>query len=93
MKGSSEQESAGRLHENILERGDELLSQLVTESQNIKDIGKFETDLVNRRNELLFKLGDQVDSAREALRQVEQMEKRLRKHLSQLESLKRVLGG
>ena len=89
---SHDQDSSNRISGDVIQRAEELLSQLIIESQSIGDLQSAEQDIGNKRNELLFKLNDQIDNTKEVLRQIEDMEKRLKKNLSQLESLRRVLG-
>lgn len=93
MGSSSEQHPTSKIQKDIIDRGEELLAQLTKESQSLESIGSVDVELAARRNELLFKLNDQIENAKEALQQIQQMEKRLKKNLNQLESMRRILGG
>lgn len=92
MGSSGEQHPTGKIQRDIFDRGEELLAQLVKESQSLGNIGSVDAELATRRNELLFKLNDQIEHTKEALQQIQQIERRLKKNLNQLESLRHILG-
>jgi len=72
-------------------RESELLSQIMGAEGEIKALEGFEGDLGARRNEILFKVQTQMEDTRNHLREAEQLVERLKKHLSQLEGIHRIL--
>ena len=91
MGSSGEQHPPSSIQRDIIDRGEELLAQLAKEGQKLGDIGRVDAELSTRRNELLFRLNDQIENTKRVLQQTQEMEKRLKKHLNQLESLRRIL--
>lgn len=89
MKGSDR--SYSQLNKEQLGRENELLAQLLGSADELKDLGAFEADLGVRRNEILFKVTVEIEDTKNALRQAEQLVGRLKRHLSQLEGLHRIL--
>lgn len=83
--------SYGQLKKEQLGRESELLSQLLGSASELKDLVTFEADIGVRRNEILFKVTVEIEDTKNALRQAEQLVDRLKKHLSQLEGLHRIL--
>ncbi|HEX76142.1 MAG TPA: hypothetical protein G4O12_06115 [Dehalococcoidia bacterium] len=83
--------SYSQLKKEQLGRESELLSQLLGSVSELKDLATFEADLGLRRNEILFKVTVEIEDTRNALKQAEQLVDRLKKHLSQLEGLHRIL--
>ncbi len=85
---------ANRSFEHIkkgqMQRESELYSQLLGKSE-FSDLESFEADLGIRRNELLFKIQADMEDTRNALKQAEQLTERLRKRLSELEGMYRIL--
>jgi len=73
-----------------LGRERELLSQLLGKSE-FGDLETFEADLSVRRNELLFKIQTDMEDTKNALKQAEQLTERLRRRLSELEGMYRIL--
>ncbi len=73
-----------------MQRESELYSQLLGKSE-YGDLESFEADLGIRRNELLFKIQSDMEDTRNALKQAEQLAERLRKRLSELEGMYRIL--
>jgi hypothetical protein len=68
----------------------ELLSRLIDEI-GMEDLINFETDLSGRQNQVLFQIATEIEDTEGALRQAEQLIKKLKKHLEQLKDLQRVL--
>ena len=68
----------------------ELLSRLIDEI-GMEDLINFETDLSGRQNQILFQIATEMEDTESALRQAEQLIKKLKKHLEQLKDLQRVL--
>jgi len=83
--------SYSELKRDQLGRENELLSQLMGNINELKDLSAFEADLGIRRNEILFKVTVEMEDTKNALKQAEQLVVRLKKHLSQLEGLNRAL--
>ena len=71
-------------------RESELLSQLLGKSE-FGDLETFEADSAIRRNELLFKIQTDMEDTKNALKQAEQLTDRLRRRLSELEGMYRIL--
>ena len=69
MGNSGEQHPTSRIQRDIIDRGEELLEQLTKESQSLGNIDRVDSELATQRNELLFKLNDQIENAKEALQQ------------------------
>jgi hypothetical protein len=77
-------------NEQVSREGD-LLSNLLASSEELKNLAGLEADLSVRRNEILFKVQVQIEDTTSQLKQAEQLVERLKKHLSQLEGLHRIL--
>ena len=73
------------------EEADEAMSQIAAQAASLTTSGKIGTDLDNQRNELLWKITAQIDETKSNLEQAEMTVKSLKKHLTQLESLKKIL--
>jgi hypothetical protein len=69
------------------------LDQLIREADVLRASTGVDTDIANRRNELLWKITAEIDDAKLALERLEDTKERLKKHLKQLKSLLKVLGG
>lgn len=82
--------SFGELHEEQVRREGDLLSCLMGKTE-VEKLTSFEAELSERRGEALFKLAMDVEDTENALRQVEQLAQRLKKHLAQLKDLQRTL--
>ena len=83
--------SYSQLKKEQLGRESELLSQILGSASELKDLTTFEADIGIRRNEILFKVTVEIEDTKNALKQAEQLVDRLKKHLSQLEGLHRIL--
>ncbi len=68
----------------------ELLSRLIDEI-GMEDLINFEADLSGRQNQVLFQIATEIEDTESALRQAEQLIKKLKKHLEQLKDLQRAL--
>ncbi|MBM3172163.1 MAG: hypothetical protein FJZ85_00285 [Chloroflexi bacterium] len=55
------------------------------------DLETFAADSDVRKNELLFKITTQIEDAKKALKQAEQLTERLRKRVAELEGMYRIL--
>ena len=80
-----------QLKKTQMGRENDFLSNLLESSEELKNLSSFEADLGVRRNEILFKVQMQMEDTRSQLRQAEQLVDRLKKHLTQLEGLHRLL--
>lgn len=83
--------SFGQLKKDQLGREGELLSKLMGSAEELKALAGFEDDLGARRNEILFKVQNEMEDTRNSLKEAEQLVERLKKHLSQLEGIQRIL--
>ena len=82
--------SFGELNNEQAQRESDALSYLVDASQ-IGKLANLETELGERRSEILFKVVTDIEDTENALIEVGQLEQRLKKHLEQLKDLQRVL--
>ena len=71
-------------------RENELLSQLLGKSE-FGNLEAFEANSAVRRNELLFKIQTDMEDTKNALKQAEQLTERLRRRLSDLQGMYRIL--
>ncbi len=88
MKGADK--SFEQIKKGQMGRESELYSQLLGKSE-FGDLETFEADSAVRRNELLFKIQTDMEDVRNALKQAEQLTERLRRRLSELEGMYRIL--
>jgi hypothetical protein len=68
-----------------------LYSKLLAESGEFGSLETFEADSAVRRNELLFKIQTDMEDTKNALKQAEQLTERLRRRLSDLQGMYRIL--
>jgi len=68
----------------------EFLSHIMGEL-GMEGLAQVETDLAERQNKVLFEIATEIEDTEGALRQAEQLVKRLKKRLDQLKDLQRVL--
>ena len=64
------------------------------ESSFLSEVGEladFETDLGQRRNEILFKITTEMEDTKNALNQVDKLAQRLKKYLDRLEKIYQTL--
>jgi hypothetical protein len=88
MQGADK--SFEKIKKGQMGRESELLSQLLGKSE-FGDLETFEADSAIRRNELLFKIQTDMEDTKNALKQAEQLAERLRRRLSELEGMYRIL--
>ena len=88
MKGADK--SFEQIKKGQVGRESELMSQLLGKSE-FGDLETFEADSAVRRNELLFKIQNDMEDTKNALKQAEQLTERLRRRLSELEGMYRIL--
>ena len=67
------------------------LDDFSSELGSLEDLQGFEGDLTTRRKEILFKVTTEMEDTQTALRKAEELAARLRKHLTLLEGLQRLL--
>ncbi len=88
MKGADK--SFEQIKKGQIGRESELYSQMLSKSE-FGDLETFEADSAVRRNELLFKIQNDMEDTRVALKQAEQLTERLRRRLNELEGMYRIL--
>jgi hypothetical protein len=88
MKGADK--SFEQIKKGQAGREGDLYSQLTGKGE-FGDLETFEADSAVRRNELLFKIQTDMEDAKNALKQAEQLTDRLRRRLSELEGMYRIL--
>jgi hypothetical protein len=88
MKGADK--SFEQIKKGQTGRDSELYSQLIGKGE-FGDLETFEADSAVRRNELLFKIQTDMEDTKNALKQAEQLTERLRRRLSDLEGMYRIL--
>ncbi|MBI2957976.1 MAG: hypothetical protein HYY32_03945 [Chloroflexi bacterium] len=74
-----------------MDEAEQAMRQLSNQAAALTATGKLDSDLDNQRNELLWKITAQIDETRSSLEQVAETEKRLKKHLTQLQALKKIM--
>jgi predicted DNA-binding protein len=57
----------------------------------LEELSDFETDLGQRRQEILFKITTEMEDTKNALNQVEQLAQRLKKYLERLRKIHQTL--
>ena len=82
--------SFGQLNSEQAQRENDFLSYLAGENET-EELANFEAELSQRRSEILFKVTTDIEDTENALKHVEQLAQRLKKHLEQLKGLQRVL--
>lgn len=80
-----------RLSTAGMDEAEQAVSQLSNQAAALTATGKLDSDLDNQRNELLWKITAQIDETKVSLEQIAETEKRLKKHLTQLQSLKKII--
>jgi hypothetical protein len=83
--------SFSQIKKDQIGRESDLLNQMMGTEEELKVLEGFEGDLGNRQNELLFKVQTQMEDTRNDLKKAEQLVERLKKRLSQLEGMHRIL--
>jgi len=69
----------------------QFLDDVTSELGNLEDLSNFEGDLVTRRKEILFRVTTEMEDTQTALKRAEELVARLRKHITLLEGLQRLL--
>jgi hypothetical protein len=80
-----------KIKKDQMGRESELYSQLMDKAGEFGNLETFEADSAIRRNELLFKIQTDMEDTKNALKQAEQLTERLRRRLSDLEGMYRIL--
>lgn len=85
---------------NILKSFEELINEQTQRESNllshlmggteVEDLAHFEAGLAERQSQILFGITTDIEDTENALKQVEQLVQRLKKHLEQLKGLQRV---
>jgi hypothetical protein len=88
MKGADK--SFEQIKKGQTGREGDLYSQLIGKGE-FGDLETFEADSAVRRNELLFKIQNDMEDTKNALKQAEQLTDRLRRRLNELEGMYRIL--
>jgi hypothetical protein len=88
MKGADK--SFEQIKKGQMGREGDLYSQLISKGE-FGDLETFEADSAVRRNELLFKIQNDMEDTKNALKQAEQLTDRLRRRLNELEGMYRIL--
>lgn len=83
--------SFNQIKKDQLGREGDLLNQLMGSEEELKVLAGFEGELGTKRNEFLFKVQAQMEDTRNRLREAEQLVERLKRYLSQLEGIHRIL--
>ena len=91
MKQREPDKNFNQLKKDQMGREGNLLSSLLGDNAEMKDMSQFEADLSVKRNEILFKITNDMEDTKNALKQAEGMVEKLRKHLNQLEGIYRTL--
>lgn len=82
--------SFDQLNNEQMQRESNFLSYLM-EGSKAGELANFEAEPSERRSEILFKVTTDIEDTENALKQVEQLTQRLKKHLGQLKGLQQVL--
>lgn len=87
---SNKDKSYGQIKKDQMARDNELYSKLMGGGE-FGDLETFAADSDVRKNELLFKITTQIEDAKNALKQAEQLTERLRRRVAELEGMYRIL--
>ncbi len=91
MQNRDKDRSFSKMKKDELGRESELLSQLMGSSDELKELSGYEAGADSRNNEILFKITNEMEDTRGALKQAEALVERLRRHLAQLEGMHKIL--
>ena len=83
--------SFNQIKKDQLGRESDVLSELMGDSQELRALSGRETEMNSKRNEILFKITTEMEDTQNALREAEALVERLKKHLSQLEGMHKIL--
>ena len=89
--GRQDDLGADRLSSSGMDQAEQAMAQLSSETAALTARGKVDANLDNQRNELLWKITAQIDETRLTLEQLTETEKKVKKHLGQLQQLKKIL--
>ncbi len=79
-----------RLSDDQNRREGKLLADLLGES-NFDDLAAYEANLANQQSKLLFSIQAEIEDSEIALKQTEELAKKLKKHVERLKGLQKVL--
>ena len=85
MKDMSEDKSSGRQTQDIFAQGDKLFTEA------IKVMGADDKNAQISRNQLLLKIEDQITEVNSKLKDVDNLQKQLKRHVENLKQLKKML--
>ncbi|MBM4452708.1 MAG: hypothetical protein FJ013_05480 [Chloroflexi bacterium] len=90
---SNKEQSYGQIKKDQMARESELYSMMSGAGSGAEfgDLETFAAESDVRKNELLFKITTQIEDAKKALKQAEQLTERLRKRVAELEGMYRIL--
>jgi len=80
-----------QMKKDQLGRENDLLSQLMGSSDELKALSGYDAQMDTKRNEILFKVTTEMEDTKNALKESEALVERLRKHLAQLEGMHKIL--
>ena len=83
--------SFSQMKRDQIGREDDLLKTVMGDAQDLKALASREMEMETRRNEILFKITNEMEDTRNALREAEALADRLRKHLDQLVGMHKIL--
>ena len=83
--------SFGQIKKDQIGREGDLYSKLLSESSEYGNLEAFEAGSAVKRNELLFKIQNDMEDTKNALKQAEELTNRLRRRLNELEGMYRIL--
>ena len=86
-----DQKSFGRPNSRDPMRKEQFLSDITNELGSIEELQNVEGDLMQRRQEVLFKVTTEMEDTSAALKKAEETVARLKKHLNLLEGMRRLL--
>ncbi len=69
----------------------QFLEDITGDLGSLEDLSNFEGDLGTRRKEILFRVTTEMEDTQTALKRAEELVARLRKHITLLEGLQRLL--
>lgn len=80
-----------RLSNAGMQEAEQAVAQISSQAAALTAGGKVDSDLDNQRNELIWRITAQVDETKASLEQLTEAEKKLKKHLNQLQQLKKIM--
>ena len=83
--------SFSQMKKEQMGREADFLSSVMGEAQELQALTGRELHMETRRNEILFKVTNEMEDTRSALREAEALVDRLRKHLDQLVGMHKIL--